>query len=69
MVSGNQINGVIIKKILFVESSPRKEKSISSDMCNKVIRNLQIGGEYTVDHVDLWDADLPQMKKLMKYVR
>ncbi len=50
-----------MKKILFVESSPRKEKSITSDVCNKVIHNLQIDGEYTVDHVDLWDIDLPHM--------
>ncbi|NQZ50055.1 MAG: NAD(P)H-dependent oxidoreductase [Moritella sp.] len=50
-----------MKNILFVESSPRKEKSITSDVCQKVIRNLQIGGDYIVDHVDLWDVELPPM--------
>lgn len=50
-----------MKKILFVESSPRKEQSITSEVCQKVINSLQIDDEYTVDHVDLWDVELPHM--------
>ncbi|WP_111977026.1 FMN-dependent NADH-azoreductase [Algibacillus agarilyticus] len=50
-----------MKNILFIESSPRKERSITTDVCQKLIKSLQLDEPYTVDKIDLWQESLPHM--------
>ena len=50
-----------MKKILFIESSPRKSESITTDIANKLISKLQDYDDYEIDILDLWNTDLPQI--------
>ena len=54
-----------MKKLLFIESSPRKNDSITTSVCQKLIDNLASkNGEksdWEVEVLDLWQAQLPEM--------
>lgn len=54
-----------MKKLLFIESSPRKHDSITTNVCQKLIDNLsskeQKETEWEVDVVDLWEVNLPSI--------
>jgi len=50
-----------MKKILFIESSPRKTDSITSDVANRLIKQLKYSDEYELEILDLWNAELPHM--------
>ena len=50
-----------MKKILFIESSPRKTESITTDVANKLINKMQHSGDYEIEVLDLWNTDLPHI--------
>lgn len=50
-----------MKKILFVESSPRKERSITTEICHQLIEKLNCAHDYEIDVLDLWREELPHM--------
>lgn len=53
------------KKLLFIESSPRKTESITTDICRRFIQRLQEhnepGESWEIEVLDLWHTKLPQM--------
>ncbi|WP_440904255.1 FMN-dependent NADH-azoreductase [Catenovulum sp. SX2] len=50
-----------MKKILFIESSPRKDRSITSDVAAQLMDKLTKVGEFEIDTIDLWNVELPHM--------
>lgn len=50
-----------MKKILLIESSPRKEQSITNNVCEKLIASLQVEDEWELERIDLWNEVLPDM--------
>lgn len=50
-----------MKKLLLIESSPRKQNSLTTDMALRLIERLQSVDTWEVDRLDLWNTDLPDM--------
>ncbi len=50
-----------MKKILFIESSPRKDNSMTTSTCMKLIEEIGKYVEVEVDMLDLWQTPLPHM--------
>ena len=49
-----------MKKILYIEASPRKDRSHSINVTKKYIDKLNKDNEYEVKKIDLWNYDLPE---------
>ncbi|MCG8417096.1 MAG: NAD(P)H-dependent oxidoreductase [Proteobacteria bacterium] len=51
-----------MKKLLFIESSPRGNESSSTNLARKLIGDLlERDSTWQVDHMDLWTEELPPM--------
>lgn len=50
-----------MKKLLFIETSPRKSDSITTDVSQKLISRLQEQEPWDVEVLDLWNVKLPHM--------
>ena len=49
-----------MKKILYIEASPRKDRSHSINVTKKYIEKFNKDNEYEVKKIDLWNYDLPE---------
>ena len=49
-----------MKKILYIESSPRKDRSHSINVTNKYIEKIKASGDIEIKKIDLWNYDLPE---------
>ena len=49
-----------MKKILYIEASPRKDRSHSISVANKYIDKIKASGDVSVKKIDLWNYDLPE---------
>ena len=49
-----------MKKILYIEASPRKDRSHSINVTKKYIDKFNKDNEYEVKKIDLWNYDLPE---------
>ena len=49
-----------MKKILYIEASPRKERSHSISVANKHMEKLKASGDVEIKKIDLWNYDLPE---------
>ena len=50
-----------MKKILFIEASPRSEQSLTSNMAKTLIDKLQSADNWQLDHLNLWKSELPDI--------
>ena len=64
MIKVNKIikknKGKEMKKILYIESSPRKDRSHSINVTNKYIEKIKASGDIEIKKIDLWNYDLPE---------
>jgi FMN-dependent NADH-azoreductase len=49
-----------MKKILYIESSPRKNRSHSINVTKKYLEKLKSSNEVDIKKIDLWDYELPE---------
>lgn len=49
-----------MKKILYIESSPRKNRSHSINVTKKYIEKLKSSNDVDIKKIDLWDYELPE---------
>ena len=49
-----------MKKILYIESSPRKDRSHSINVTKKYLEKLKSSNEVDIKKIDLWDYELPE---------
>lgn len=49
-----------MKKILYIESSPRKDRSHSINVTKKYIEKLKSSNDVDIKKIDLWDYELPE---------
>jgi FMN-dependent NADH-azoreductase len=49
-----------MKKILYIESSPRKDGSHSINVTKKYLEKLKSSNEVDIKKIDLWDYELPE---------
>ena len=49
-----------MKKILYVEASPRKDRSHSINVTKKYIEKINKNNDFDVKKIDLWNYDLPE---------
>ena len=49
-----------MKKILYIEASPRKDRSHSINVTKKYIDKIQKNDEVEIKKIDLWNYDLPE---------
>jgi len=54
-----------MKKILLVESSPRKKNSITTSTAMNLIQCIEKCEKVEVDTIDLWDTKIPSMDNTM----
>ncbi|MCG8316381.1 MAG: NAD(P)H-dependent oxidoreductase [Pseudomonadales bacterium] len=50
-----------MKKILFIEASPRSGESLTSNMAMRLIEKLQDKDQWELDQLNLWNAELPEI--------
>ena len=49
-----------MKKVLYIESSPRKDRSHSINVANKYMEKMKASGNLDIKKINLWDYDLPE---------
>jgi FMN-dependent NADH-azoreductase len=49
-----------MKRILYIEASPRKDRSHSISVANKHMEKLKTSGDVEIKKIDLWNYDLPE---------
>ena len=49
-----------MKKILYIEASPRKDRSHSINVANKYMEKMKASGNLDIKKINLWDYDLPE---------
>ena len=49
-----------MKKVLYIESSPRKDRSHSINVANKYMEKMKASENLDIKKINLWDYDLPE---------
>ena len=49
-----------MKKVLYIESSPRKDRSDSINVANKYMEKMKASENLDIKKINLWDYDLPE---------
>ena len=49
-----------MKKVLYIEYSPRKDRSHSINVANKYMEKMKASGNLDIKKINLWDYDLPE---------
>ena len=49
-----------MKKILYIEASPRKDRSHSISVANTHMEKLKASADVEIKKIDLWNYDLPE---------